>query len=199
MKVQHVIVFSTWRKKPVTNKQSHSENSAGSYCWTSLEWCPQRNTEWLRRPSRARPAPELRLQFRENTTSTNKYWFCFHHQKNEEVTHGNCSRTREDVHLVQELQFLRQIPVTQHTWNTTGSFSFNPFNDIVIELDKLSVLLDSPRPLMNSRKLMRASPFSSRRRKKRAASGSEWAPFAQEKSTLNRPLNCSTSMRYCSR
>lgn len=52
---------------------------------------------------------------------------------------------------------------------------------------------------MNSRKLMRASPFWSRRRKKRAAKGSEWAPLAQGKSRVKRPLNCSTSMRYCSR
>lgn len=54
-------------------------------------------------------------------------------------------------------------------------------------------------PVTNSLKLMRESLFSSRRRKSRAASTGVCAPQAQGVRLMKSSVNCSTSMRYCSR
>ncbi len=66
---------------------------------------------------------------------------------------------------------------------------------IVIGHDKAHSL----RPLMNSLKFMSASVLWSSRRKTRRARSSVFVPQAQGKSSANSTLNCSRSMRYCSR
>lgn len=54
-------------------------------------------------------------------------------------------------------------------------------------------------PVTNSLKFIKESPFSSSSRNKRLANISECAPHDQGKSRTNNPLNCSKSIRYCSR
>lgn len=104
--------------------------------------------------------------------------------------------TRHDVHLVEELQLLDEVPVIQNACKDAENIS--DAATAPINSDQSTPFL-LPRPLMNSRKLMSPSQFWSSRRKKRTASRSDWAPLAQGNSCLKSPLNCSVSMRYCSR
>lgn len=63
------------------------------------------------------------------------------------------------------------------------------------DLQKYHLLI----PVTNSLKLMRESLFSSRSRNKRPASTGVCAPQDQGVKLMNSSLNCSMSMRYCSR
>lgn len=184
------------QQQQYTEAVTHQEGGAVCTVLWVFQW-GHHGTSHLERKKKVKKNSTLMIQNNPLLTGSNQ----------DEFPYNDCSKssaesTKKSTPKRCILSTLSFLPPPSHasehtiisfqfsSWKRTDTF-FATFHF----LQKHRLLI----PVTNSLKLMRESLFSSRRRKSRPASTGVCAPQAQGVRLMNSSLNCSMSMRYCSR